>query len=177
MMHFASYGFNKSHSAAYAFLAYETAYLKANYPLEYISAYISHNLSDDAKLNEAVSICKKNGIRLLPPNVMRSEYEFVPEGKDIRFGFGAISGFGSILSKLIIEERNKEQRKMWVDVLKQGMAEGVFRSDLNVDLVYRFIRDTTWVSVRWYQPGGKLTAEDVGQHYLTIVLGGVAVAP
>ena len=76
-----------------------------------------------------------------------------------------------------VDERNRQQRKMWVDVLKQGMAEGVFRSDLNVDLVYRFIRDTTWVSVRWYQPGGKLTAEDVGQHYLTIVLGGVAVAP
>ena len=76
-----------------------------------------------------------------------------------------------------VDERNRQQRKMWVDVLKQGMAEGVFRSDLNVDLVYRFIRDTTWVSVRWYQPGGKLTAEDVGQHYLTIVLGGVAVTP
>ncbi|OKH79496.1 TetR family transcriptional regulator [Mycobacterium sp. ST-F2] len=76
-----------------------------------------------------------------------------------------------------VDERNRQQRKMWVDVLKQGMAEGVFRSDLNVDLVYRFIRDTTWVSVRWYQPGGKLTAEDVGQHYLNIVLGGVAVTP
>ncbi len=76
-----------------------------------------------------------------------------------------------------VDERNRQQRKMWVDVLKQGMAEGVFRSDLNVDLVYRFIRDTTWVSVRWYQPGGKLTAEDVGRHYLNIVLGGVAVTP
>ena len=76
-----------------------------------------------------------------------------------------------------IDDLNRRQRKMWVDVLKQGMAVGVFRSDLNVDLVYRFIRDTTWVSVRWYQPGGKLTAEDVGQHYLNIVLGGIAVAP
>jgi AcrR family transcriptional regulator len=72
-----------------------------------------------------------------------------------------------------VEERNKEQRKMWVDVLNQGIEEGYFRPDLDVDLVYRFIRDTTWVSVRWYRPGGPLTAEQVGQHYLAIVLGGI----
>jgi AcrR family transcriptional regulator len=72
-----------------------------------------------------------------------------------------------------VEERNKEQRKMWVDVLNQGIEEGYFRPDIDVDLVYRFIRDTTWVSVRWYQPGGPLTAEQVGQQYLAIVLGGI----
>jgi AcrR family transcriptional regulator len=72
-----------------------------------------------------------------------------------------------------VEERNREQRKMWVDVLNQGIEEGYFRPDIDVDLVYRFIRDTTWVSVRWYQPGGPLTAEQVGQQYLTIVLGGI----
>ena len=55
----------------------------------------------------------------------------------------------------------------------QGIAEGYFRPDLDVDLVYRFIRDTTWVSVRWYQPGGPLTAEQVGRQYLRIVLGGI----
>ena len=66
-----------------------------------------------------------------------------------------------------------EQRKMWVDVLKQGVEEGCFRPDIDVDLVYRFIRDTTWVSVRWYQPGGPLTAEQVGRQYLAIVLGGI----
>jgi TetR/AcrR family transcriptional regulator, cholesterol catabolism regulator len=72
-----------------------------------------------------------------------------------------------------VEERNREQRTMWIDVLKQGIAEGCFRPDLDVDLVYRFIRDTTWVSVRWYQPGGPLTAEEVGRQYLAIVLGGM----
>jgi AcrR family transcriptional regulator len=72
-----------------------------------------------------------------------------------------------------VEERNKEQRKMWIDVLTQGIEEGYFRPDVDVDLVYRFIRDTTWVSVRWYQPGGPLTAEQVGQQYLAIVLGGI----
>ena len=73
-----------------------------------------------------------------------------------------------------IDDRNKQQRKMWVDLLEQGIKEGYLRPDLDVDLVYRFIRDTTWVSVRWYQPGGPLTAQQVGQKYLAIVLGGIA---
>ncbi len=73
-----------------------------------------------------------------------------------------------------VDARNREQRKMWVDVLNQGIAEGYFRPDLDVDLVYRFIRDTTWVSVRWYQPGGELTAQQVGSQYLAIVLGGIS---
>ncbi len=72
-----------------------------------------------------------------------------------------------------VEERNKQQRKMWLDLLNQGVEEGYFRPDIDVDLVYRFIRDTTWVSVRWYQPGGPLTAEQVGRQYLSIVLGGI----
>jgi AcrR family transcriptional regulator len=72
-----------------------------------------------------------------------------------------------------LEDLNRKQRQIWVDVLRQGIKEGYFRSDLNVDLVYRFIRDTTWVSVRWYQPGGPLTAEQVGRQYLSIVLGGI----
>jgi AcrR family transcriptional regulator len=72
-----------------------------------------------------------------------------------------------------LEDLNRQQRQMWVDVLQQGIKEGHFRPDLDVDLVYRFIRDTTLVSVRWYQPGGPLTAEQVGRQYLSIVLGGI----
>jgi hypothetical protein len=72
-----------------------------------------------------------------------------------------------------IEDMNRRQRTMWIDVITQGIAEGYFQSDLNVDLVYRFIRDTTWVSVRWYSPGGPLTADQVGRQYLAIVLGGI----
>ncbi|HZQ30826.1 MAG TPA: TetR family transcriptional regulator KstR2 [Mycobacterium sp.] len=72
-----------------------------------------------------------------------------------------------------VDDLNRKQRQMWVGVLQQGIKDGYFRSDLDVDLVYRFIRDTTWVSVRWYQPGGQLTAEQVGRQYLSIVLGGI----
>ncbi|BBY57952.1 TetR family transcriptional regulator KstR2 [Mycolicibacterium sarraceniae] len=74
-----------------------------------------------------------------------------------------------------VDVRNKEQRKMWLDLLNEGVKQGYFRPDIDVDVVYRFIRDTTWVSVRWYQPGGPLTAEEVGRQYLAIVLGGIAV--
>ena len=73
-----------------------------------------------------------------------------------------------------VDELNRRQRKMWVDVLTEGIEQGYFHPDIDVDLVYRFIRDTTWVSVRWYQPGGPLTAEQVGRQYLSIVLGGIA---
>jgi TetR/AcrR family transcriptional regulator, cholesterol catabolism regulator len=73
-----------------------------------------------------------------------------------------------------VEARNREQRKMWLDLLNEGVEQGYFRPDIDVDVVYRFIRDTTWVSVRWYQPGGPLTAEEVGRQYLAIVLGGIA---
>lgn len=75
-----------------------------------------------------------------------------------------------------VDELNKRQRKMWVDVINEGIAQGYFQADIDVDLVYRFIRDTTWVSVRWYQPGGPLTAEQVGRQYLAVVLGGIVVA-
>ncbi len=75
-----------------------------------------------------------------------------------------------------VEELNQRHRAMWVDVLNEGIAQGYFQSGMDVDLVYRFIRDTTWVSVRWYQPGGPLTAEQVGKQYLAIVLGGIAAA-
>ncbi|MGI9123148.1 MAG: TetR family transcriptional regulator KstR2 [Mycobacterium sp.] len=73
-----------------------------------------------------------------------------------------------------IDELNVRQRTMWVDILNEGIKQGYFLPDIDVDLVYRFIRDTTWVSVRWYQPGGPLTAEQVGRQYLAIVLGGIA---
>lgn len=80
---------------------------------------------------------------------------------------------GSLPQFGFVDERNREQRKMWIEILNEGVQQGVFRSDLDVDLVYRFIRDTTWVSVRWYQTGGPLTAQQVGAQYLAIVLGGI----
>lgn len=74
-----------------------------------------------------------------------------------------------------LNELNTEQRELWLDVLREGIAQGYFRPDLDVTLVYRFIRDATWVSVRWFRPGGSRTAQEVAEQYLSIVLGGITV--
>ncbi|GGM74040.1 putative transcriptional regulator TetR family protein [Lentzea pudingi] len=73
-----------------------------------------------------------------------------------------------------IEDRSVEFRKLWTVLLEEGMGAGVFRADLDVDVAYRFIRDTVWVAVRWYRPDGGLSAEAVADQYLAILLDGIA---
>jgi AcrR family transcriptional regulator len=73
-----------------------------------------------------------------------------------------------------IRDRLVEFRNLWHDVLKAGVAEGTFRDDLDVELAYRFLRDTVWVGVSWYRPGGAITIEAIAQQYLSIVLDGIA---
>lgn len=72
-----------------------------------------------------------------------------------------------------LNERNRKFRTLWLDLLEDGVAAGELRADLDVDLVYRFLRDTVWVAVRWYRPGGTLTPDDVANQYLTILLQGI----
>jgi AcrR family transcriptional regulator len=72
-----------------------------------------------------------------------------------------------------IDELNAEFRAMWTAILEQGVASEVFRPDLDVELTYRFVRDTVWVAVRWYSPGGELTADDIARQYLAILLDGI----
>ncbi|MFD0453074.1 TetR/AcrR family transcriptional regulator [Rhodococcus aetherivorans] len=73
-----------------------------------------------------------------------------------------------------ISDLNTEFRDLWVGVIERGIADGTFRPDVDVELVFRFLRDTVWVAVRWYRPGGTLTADKVAQQYLSIVLDGLA---
>jgi TetR/AcrR family transcriptional regulator, cholesterol catabolism regulator len=73
-----------------------------------------------------------------------------------------------------LSERNAEFRKLWLGLLNNGVGAGVFRADLDAELVYRFIRDTVWVAVRWYQPGGALSARAVADQYLGILLDGIS---
>ncbi|MDN4162904.1 TetR/AcrR family transcriptional regulator [Nocardioides abyssi] len=75
-----------------------------------------------------------------------------------------------------LAERNAQSRDVWITLLEDGLASGALRPDLDVELTYRFIRDTVWVAVRWYRPGGKLTHTDVADQYLTILLDGIAHA-
>ncbi|QWF76941.1 HTH-type transcriptional repressor KstR2 [Amycolatopsis sp. CA-230715] len=73
-----------------------------------------------------------------------------------------------------LAERNAEFRKLWNRILTDGVAEGAFRADLDVELTYRFLRDTVWVAVRWYNPDGALSADAVAEQYLGILLEGIA---
>lgn len=75
-----------------------------------------------------------------------------------------------------LAERGAQSRDIWVTLLREGVETGVLRPDLNIDLVHRFIRDTVWVAVRWYRPGGDLSHSDVADQYLTILLEGIARA-
>ena len=73
-----------------------------------------------------------------------------------------------------LADRNVEFRKMWVGLLEEGVRAGEFRTGLDVEVVYRFIRDTVWVAVRWYRPSGTLSAQAVADQYLAILLDGIA---
>ncbi|AII06472.1 TetR family transcriptional regulator [Rhodococcus wratislaviensis] len=73
-----------------------------------------------------------------------------------------------------LSELNTEFRELWMGVLEAGVTDGSFRSDIDVELAFRFLRDTAWVAVRWYRPGGSVTVDTVAKQYLSIVLDGLA---
>ena len=105
---FASYAFNKSHATCYSWVAYQTAYLKANYPSEYMAATLSRNISNITEITKLMDECKATGIRVLGPDVNESSHKFsVNKNGDIRFGLGAIKGVGEAAVQSIITEREK----------------------------------------------------------------------
>jgi DNA polymerase-3 subunit alpha len=109
MEQFAGYGFNKSHSAAYAYLAYVTAYLKANYPVEFMSALLTSETGNTTKVVKYINECREMGIAVLAPDVNASDLNFTPEYKGesgaIRFGLGAIKNVGASAVEAIIKAR------------------------------------------------------------------------
>ncbi|MCP2256985.1 DNA polymerase-3 subunit alpha [Streptoalloteichus tenebrarius] len=105
---FADYAFNKAHSAAYGLVAYWTAYLKANYPAEYMAALLTTNSDNKDKSAIYLAECRRMGITVLPPDVNESEREFAPVGEDIRFGLGAIRNVGANVVDAIIKARKEK---------------------------------------------------------------------
>ena len=100
---FASYAFNKSHSTCYAYVSYQTAYLKAHYPAEFMAALLSRNLSDIKKISFFMDECKRMGLSVLGPDVNHSKIRFsVDEGGNVRFGLAAIKGVGESAVQNII---------------------------------------------------------------------------
>lgn len=104
---FASYCFNRSHSAAYALVAYQTAYLKCHYPVEYFSALLSSVANDQEKTQAYIEDAQKYGIKVLPPDVNHSYSEFSPDEGNIRFGLASIKQVGEVVVEAIIREREE----------------------------------------------------------------------
>jgi DNA polymerase-3 subunit alpha len=105
MRQFGGYGFNKSHSAAYALVAYQTAYLKTHYPVEYYSALMTSESGDTAKIIRYIAHCRGKGIPILPPDVNESRFAFLPVGSAIRFGLSAVKGLGESAVEAILSAR------------------------------------------------------------------------
>ena len=106
---FASYAFNKSHSTCYAWIAYQTAYLKAHYPAEYMASVLSNNMNDIKQVTFFMEECKRMKLNVLGPDVNESYYKFsVNQNNAVRFGMGAIKGVGHGAVKTIVQERKNE---------------------------------------------------------------------
>ena len=105
---FASYAFNKSHSTCYAYVAFQTAYLKAHYPAEYMASVLSNNMNDIKQVTFFMEECQRMGVPVLGPDVNESNYKFTVNAKgEIRFGMGAIKGVGEAAIESIVQERKE----------------------------------------------------------------------
>jgi DNA polymerase III subunit alpha len=107
MEQFAGYGFNKSHSAAYALIAYHTAYLKAHYPVEFMAALLTAEIGNQEKLTYYLNQCRDMGISILPPDVNSSDRTFTPSGDSVRFGLTAIKNVGEAAIESVLDSRKK----------------------------------------------------------------------
>jgi DNA polymerase-3 subunit alpha len=106
MAKFAEYGFNKSHSAAYALLAYETAYLKAHYPIEFMAASLTSEVQNPDKIVKYIAECRELRIEILPPDINESYRNFTVVGSQSRFGLAAVKNVGDAAIDVILTERD-----------------------------------------------------------------------
>jgi DNA polymerase-3 subunit alpha len=119
MAQFADYGFNRSHSVAYAYLAYQTAYLKAHYPAYFYASVLSHEAQDAAKVYKYSTELRSMGLKLLPPDINESDDGFTPLDDAVRYGLSAIKGIGSASVQSIIDARNKGKFKSLFDFISR----------------------------------------------------------
>lgn len=140
---FAGYGFNKSHAAGYAVLAYQTAYLKAHHPLEYMSALLTSVMGDTNKTMSFLANCREMGIAMLPPDINASHHHYQPEGQAIRFGLGAVKNVGRNTIDSIIEARRELKS---FDSLKQ-MLENIDARVVNRKVLESLIKSGCFDSI------------------------------
>lgn len=116
---FAEYGFNKSHSAAYAIITYQTAYLKAHYPVAFMAALLTSEKDNRDKIIKYMSNCKEMGISILPPDINESQKDFSISGENIRFGLAAVKNVGEAAIESIIAMRQQEKFSSFLDFLSR----------------------------------------------------------
>ncbi|MBQ6815357.1 MAG: DNA polymerase III subunit alpha [Lachnospiraceae bacterium] len=136
MIDFAKYAFNKSHAAAYAVVAYQTAYLKYYYPVEFMAALMTSVIDNSAKVSEYIMICRAMGIEILPPDVNQGESFFSVKGNDIVFALNALKSVGKPVIQRIVEER--EQRGPFTTI--KDFIERTNGTEVNKRTIENFIK-------------------------------------
>lgn len=130
MAKFADYGFNRSHSIAYAYLAFQTGYLKAHFPAHFYAAVLSHEADDSAKVYKYSNELRSMGLSLLPPDVNESDEGFTPSDGAVRFGLSAIKGMGAAAARAIIEGRRTGQFRSLFDFVSRIEPNAINRRTL-----------------------------------------------
>ncbi|MCJ7617107.1 MAG: DNA polymerase III subunit alpha, partial [Desulfobacterales bacterium] len=129
--HFAEYGFNKSHSAAYAMISYQTAYLKVNFPVEFMAAILSIRMGNQDKVAQYVQDTRRMGITVLPPDINESFFDFTVVGGSIRFGLSAIKNVGTnVIESIEKERKNSGKFKDFIDYCRRVETFAVNRKTL-----------------------------------------------
>ncbi len=159
MTDFAKYAFNKSHAAAYALVAYQTAYLKYYYPVEFMAALMTSVIDNPPKVAEYILTCRQMGIRILPPDINVGEAGFTVDGKNIRYGLSAIKSIGRPVIDAVVEERalggsyrslkdfierltGKETNKRTIEnFIKSGAFDGLGGTRKQFMMIYADIMD------------------------------------
>lgn len=165
MEKFAQYGFNRSHSTAYSIIAYQSAYLKANYTAEYMCSLLSQNQNDIDKVTSIISDCKHHNIKVLGPSINKSQVNFSVSGdNEIRFGLGAIKGVGSATAENIVVIRNK--KKIFKDFF--DFVESVL--DINKKILEAFSLSGTLEDFKEFNRRQYLATDETGISFIEKVL-------
>jgi len=161
MEYFAGYGFNKSHSTAYAFLAYQTAYLKYHYPAEFMAALFSSVMGNQDKIADYIKASREISLEILPPDINKSYHDFTSENEgQIRYGLKAIKNVGSGSIKALVKARKEKQFTSLIDFLKR-----VDISAINVQSLEAFIKAGAFDQIAVSRASLLLNYEDLYNKY------------
>ena len=130
ILKFGGYGFNKSHAVAYGVIAYQSAYLKARYPLFFYGSLIDSSIGDSAKISQYIDECRRRGIRVLPPDVNRSESECAVSGNALQLPLSIVKGIGVHAADEIIRERGSEPYKDFFDFTARASLHRITRASI-----------------------------------------------